>query len=65
MGKKSDYSLLSLIGILLVPGSIFWILYRYGFGSIIDALAVGILVGFGILKGIKFLISKKVIKFGK
>lgn len=62
--KKPNYSIYTIVGILLVPASLSWILYRYGLSSIVDALAVGILAGFGLLMGIKYIISKKIIKFG-
>jgi len=54
-----------IFGIFIVPVALFWILYRFGFLSIIDTIAVGILAAAGILFGVKYLFTKKIISFGK
>ena len=41
-----------------------WILYRYGFLSIIDAFAVGILALAGLIYGVSYLFRKKFIRLG-
>lgn len=64
MGKTYP-TLINLLGILLVPAAVFWVLYRYGFLSIIDALAVGILAAAALLFGARWLFTKRIIRFRK
>jgi len=63
--KNNNIGLKDLFGGLILPASLFWILYRFGFLSIIDALAVGILAAGAILFGAKYLFTKKFISFRK
>ena len=60
---KNDYTIYTALGVLLIPASVLWILYRHGFLSIIDTLAVGVLAAAALLFGVKYLITKKVFSF--
>lgn len=67
MGKKSggNSKFWTNVGIIIIPASLFWILYRYGFDLIIDALAVGVLAAGALLFGVRFLFTRKIISFRK
>jgi hypothetical protein len=63
--KQKGISLIKVFFLVFVPASLYWILYRYGFLPVIDTLAAGVLVAAGFVFGLKWLFSKRVIKFGK
>jgi hypothetical protein len=63
MGKFRKPSF-QILGIILSPVALFWVLYRHSFYAILDSIAVGILVGVGFIFGLKYLFQKKIFKFG-
>ena len=63
--KKSVNPILHIATILLIPLSIYWILVRKGFAELIDALAMGVVIGFFALLGVRWIAKQKIISFGK
>jgi hypothetical protein len=65
MKNHRTFTFIDVITYLVVPLSLFWILYRFGFLSIIDTLAIGVIAIAIILLGIRWILNKKFISFGK
>jgi hypothetical protein len=64
LAKKKQLGTIDILLYIIIPFSVFWILYRHGFLSVIDALAVGILAAAGILFSLRWLAKRKIISFG-
>jgi hypothetical protein len=66
MVKSTDKKLvLQTVGVLLIPLALFWILYRYGFQGIIDAIAISVLIVVGAWFVIRFLFKQKIFSLKK
>lgn len=56
---------MKLLAVLLLPLSIFWILWRFGWTRIIDVFAIAVLLAALAWLIFKFLIKQKVFSFKK
>ena len=63
--SRALYGLSKIVGILLIPAAIFWLLFRHDLYSIIDAITIGIIASAGFVFGVKYLFTKKIIRFKK
>ena len=62
---KTLKNALNILAVLLIPGSIFWILWRYGFTKIIDVFAIAIVLAGLTLLVFRYLFKQKIISFKK